>query len=390
MINRKTTLITFFIVLALMLGACSTTQGTPSQLPAENTQATAQTDRSSQPSTVLQYSEGEDTLVNLYKKVNPGVVSVVVYTADGNVGQGTGFVYDLDGHIITNYHVIENANEIEIAFPEGTRTRGTVIGTDTDSDLAVIKVDVAAGVLHPLTLGSSSVLQVGQFVVAIGNPFGYTQTMTTGIISAQGRMLDSLHSTEGGSNFAAGDLIQTDAAINPGNSGGPLLNLDGEVIGINRAIYAGSSSILSGSASYSGVGFAIPIDIVKKVVPSLISDGSYDYPYLGISSVDGLTMNEIEAMGFDPSISGVYVLSVPAGGPAGKAGIRAGTRSTQYDGLYAGGDIIVALDGVAVKDYNALLSYLIMNKAPGDTVIVTILRNGIEKNLEVTLGSRPS
>lgn len=390
MINRKTTLITFFIVLALMLGACSMTQGTPSQLPAENTQATAQTDRSSQPSTVLQYSEGEDTLVNLYKKVNPGVVSVVVYTADGNVGQGTGFVYDLDGHIITNYHVIENANEIEIAFPEGTRTRGTVIGTDTDSDLAVIKVDVAAGVLHPLTLGSSSVLQVGQFVVAIGNPFGYTQTMTTGIISAQGRMLDSLHSTEGGSNFAAGDLIQTDAAINPGNSGGPLLNLDGEVIGINRAIYAGSSSILSGSASYSGVGFAIPIDIVKKVVPSLISDGSYDYPYLGISSVDGLTMNEIEAMGFDPSISGVYVLSVSAGGPAGKAGIRAGTRSTQYDGLYAGGDIIVALDGVAVKDYNALLSYLIMNKAPGDTVIVTILRNGIEKNLEVTLGSRPS
>ncbi|NMB61050.1 MAG: PDZ domain-containing protein [Chloroflexi bacterium] len=390
MINRKTTLITSFVMLTLILGACSSVQGTQGQLSAENMQTTVQVEQSGQPATVLQYSEGEDTLVNLYKKVNPGVVSVVVYTAEGSVGQGTGFVYDLDGHIITNYHVIENANAIEITFPEGTRTRGTIIGTDTDSDLAVIKVDVATGVLHPLTLGSSSGLQVGQFVVAIGNPFGYTQTMTTGIVSAQGRMLDSLHSTEEGSNFAAGDLIQTDAAINPGNSGGPLLNLDGEVIGINRAIYAGSSSILTGSVSYSGVGFAIPIDIVKKVVPSLISDGYYNYPFLGISSVDGLTMNEIEAMGFDPSVPGVYVLSVAAGGPAEKAGMRAGTRSTQYDGLYAGGDIIVALDGVAVKDYNALLSYLIMNKAPGDTVTVTILRNGVEKNLEVTLGSRSS
>jgi 2-alkenal reductase len=390
MTNRKTTLITSFVVLALILTACTITQGAQNQLPAENTQTTTQPDQNNLPATVLQYAEGEDALVNLYKQVNPGVVSVVVYTTDGNVGQGSGFVYDLDGHIITNYHVVENADEIEITFPEGTRTRGTVIGTDTDSDLAVIKVDVPSDVLHPLTLGNSSELQVGQFVIAIGNPFGYTQTMTTGIVSAQGRMLDSLHSTDGGSSFAAGDLIQTDAAINPGNSGGPLLDLNGEVIGINRAIYADSSSVFTGSASYSGVGFAIPIDIVKKVVPSLINDGSYDYPYLGISSVDGLTMNEIEAMGFDPNVSGVYILSVATGGPAQRAGIRAGTRTTQYDGLYAGGDIIIAMDGVAVKDYNALLSYLIMNKAPGDTVTVTVLRNGVEKNLEVTLGSRSS
>jgi len=390
MTNRKTTLITSFVVLVLILTACTTTQGAQNQFPAENTQTTTQPDQNNLPATVLQYAEGEDALVNLYKQVNPGVVSVVVYTTDGNVGQGSGFVYDLDGHIITNYHVVENADEIEITFPEGTRTRGTVIGTDTDSDLAVIKVDVPSDVLHPLTLGNSSELQVGQFVIAIGNPFGYTQTMTTGIVSAQGRMLDSLHSTDSGSSFAAGDLIQTDAAINPGNSGGPLLDLNGEVIGINRAIYADSSSVFTGSASYSGVGFAIPIDIVKKVVPSLISDGSYDYPYLGISSVDGLTMKEIEAMGFDPNVSGVYVLSVATGGPAQRAGIRAGTKTTQYDGLYAGGDIIIAMDGVAVKDYNALLSYLIMNKAPGDTVTVTVLRNGVEKNLEVTLGSRSS
>jgi len=158
-------------------------------------------------------------------------------------------------------------------------------------------------------------------------------------------------------------------------------------VGINRAIYDKTLSVFE-SASYNGIGFAIPIDIVKKVIPYLISDGSYDYPYLGISSVDGLTMDEIEAMGFDPSIPGVYVLEVTVGGPAAKAGIKAGTRTTRYEGLYAGGGMIVALDGKTVKDYHALLTYLFMNKAPGDSVTVTVLRNGTEKDIKVTLGSR--
>lgn len=386
MLKRKYTLISSFILLALVLSACSTVQESQTQLPAEDTQI-EQSEENNIPDQVLEYTQGEDALVDIYQKVNPGVVSILVYTSNGGVGQGSGFVYDLEGHIITNYHVIENATEIEITFPEGTRTRGEVIGTDVDSDLAVVKVDVAEDVLHPLTLGSSSDLAVGQFVIAIGNPYGFTGTMTTGIVSALGRVLDSMRSTGSGSVFAAGDTIQTDAAINPGNSGGPLLNLNGEVVGINRAIYDKTLSVFE-SASYNGIGFAIPIDIVKKVIPYLISDGSYDYPYLGISSVDGLTMDEIEAMGFDPSIPGVYVLEVTVGGPAAKAGIKAGTRTTRYEGLYAGGDMIVALDGKTVKDYNALLTYLFMNKAPGDSVTVTVLRNGTEKDIKVTLGSR--
>lgn len=385
MIKSKKVVVSSMLLLALILSACSVAQGIQTT-PTQNA-AAAPEQTSSTSAQVLEYTQGEDALVNIYKNVNPGVVTILVYTSDGGVGQGSGFVYDLDGHILTNYHVIENATDIEITFPEGTRTRGEVIGTDMDSDIAVIKVEVPQEVLHPLILGSSADLEVGQFVIAIGNPYGFSGTMTTGIVSALGRVLDSMRSADNGSVYAAGDTIQTDAAINPGNSGGPLLNLNGEVIGINRAIYDETSSAYE-SASYTGIGFAIPVDIVKKVVPSLIANGSYDYPYLGISSIDGLTMDEIEAMGFDPNVPGVYVLEVTSGGPAAKAGIRAGTRTTKYNGLYAGGDMIVALDGVSVKDYNQLLSYLFMYKQPGDSLTVTILRNGTQKSVEVTLGSR--
>ena len=386
MLKRNNSVITSVVLLALVLAACTTGE----QQGAAPTQesSTISKDSGSLPAQVLEYSGGEDALVDIYQRVNPGVVSVIVYTADGEVGQGSGFVYDLEGHIITNYHVVENASEIEVTFPEGTRVRATVIGEDVDSDIAVILVDVDQDVLHPLTLGNSSSMEVGQFVIAIGNPYGYSGTMTTGIISARGRILDSLRASQTGSNYAAGDLLQTDAAINPGNSGGPLLDLNGNVIGINRAIYADSSSILVGSASYSGIGFAIPIDIVKKVLPYLIADGSYDYPFLGISSQDGLTMQEVEAMGFDPSIQGVYVLGLTSGGPAARAGVRAGTRPTDYEGLYAGGDIITALDGNPVENFNGLLTYLFMNKAPGDSITLTVLRDGVEKNIEVILGTR--
>lgn len=386
MLRRKNSVITSVVLLALVLAAC-TNAGQQGAAPTQESFPVPQ-ESENLPAQVLEYIDGEDTLVNIYQRVNPGVVSVIVYTADGEVGQGSGFVYDMEGHIITNYHVVENAQEIEVTFPQGTRVRATVIGEDVDSDIAVILVDVDQDVLHPLTLGNSSNLEVGQFVIAIGNPYGYSGTMTTGIISARGRILDSLRSSQTGSNYAAGDLLQTDAAINPGNSGGPLLDLNGNVIGINRAIYADSSSILVGSASYSGIGFAIPIDIVKKVLPYLIADGSYDYPFLGISSQDGLTMQEVEALGFDPSIQGVYVLDVTRGGPAARAGVRAGTRPTEYEGLYAGGDIITALDGNPVENFNALLTYLFMNKAPGDSITLTIIRDGVEKNIEVILGTR--
>ena len=388
MFTRKNTIVSTIVLLALILSACSVAQEPKTTLP-ESTSTPIQTTEQSNSNQILEYSEGEDDLVDLYKNVNPGVVSILVYTSSGSVGQGSGFVYDLDGHIITNYHVIENATEMEITFADGTRTNGAVIGTDMDSDLAVIKVDVAQDKLHPLTLGSSSDLQVGQFVIAIGNPYGFSGTMTTGIISALGRVLDSIRSSDSGSAYGAGDTIQTDAAINPGNSGGPLLNLNGEVIGINRAIYDESSNVFE-NASYNGIGFAIPIDIVKKVVPSLIKDGSYEYPYLGISSLDGLTMDEIEAMGFDANAQGVFILEITANGPADKAGIKAGTKTTKYQGLYGGGDLIVAVDGITMKNYNQLLTYLFMNKAPGDTMTVTVLRKGIEKDITVKLGSRSS
>ena len=386
MVTRKNTIISTIVLLALILSACSVSQEPQIALP-ETTSTAEPTAIPLVPDHVLEYTEGEDALVDLYKNVNPGVVSILVYTSNGGIGQGSGFVYDLDGHIITNYHVIENATEIEVTFPEGARTHGEVIGTDMDSDIAVVKVDIDENVLHPLTMGSSSNLEVGQFVIAIGNPFGFSGTMTTGIISALGRVLDSIRSSENGSAYGAGGTIQTDAAINPGNSGGPLLNLKGEVIGINRAIYDETSSAFE-SASYSGIGFAVPVDMVKKVVPTLISEGSYDYPYLGISSLDGLTMDEIEAMGFDAEAQGVFVLEVTENGPADNAGIRAGTRTTKYQGLYAGGDLIVAVDGVEMKNYNQLLTYLFMNKNPGDTMVITVLRNGSEKDLTLTLDSR--
>ena len=210
----------------------------------------------------------------------------------------------------------------------GYKVYGNVVGTDLDSDLAVIKVDAPAEELHPVPLGDSSGLQVGQTVVAIGNPFGLSGTMTVGIVSALGRTLDSAHTTPGWDFFTAGDIIQTDAAINPGNSGGPLFNLNGEVIGVNRAIRT-TNFTDTGEPINSGIGFAISVNIVKRVVPVLITDGKYDYPYLGMSSLDDMTLQIIEALGLK-SFTGAYVTTVVPGGPADKAGIKAGTRKHQH------------------------------------------------------------
>ncbi|MRR32311.1 trypsin-like serine protease, partial [bacterium] len=191
-------------------------------------------------------------------------------------GLGSGFVYDTQGHIITNAHVVDGATSVEVDFPSGVKAAATIVGEDLDSDIAVIKVDVSTDELHPLILGDSNHVQVGQFAIAIGNPFGLNSTMTTGIISAKGRQMQSLHQTPGGNYFTAGDLIQTDAAINVGNSGGPLLNLDGQVIGINRAIQTSSNTTVGGEPGNIGIGFAVPINIVKRVVPVLIAEGHYD------------------------------------------------------------------------------------------------------------------
>ena len=330
-------------------------------------------------------AQQQETLVSLYESVMPGIVSLQVLGNQGS-SQGSGFVYDDQGHIITNYHVVQGAKQVEVDFASGYKIYGTVIGTDLDSDLAIVKVNAPVSELHPLSLGNSDSLKVGQTVIAIGNPFGLDGSMTTGIISALGRTLDSERDAPGGGVFTAGDLIQTDAAINPGNSGGPLFNLNGEVIGINRAIRTENFTSTLDPVN-SGIGFAVAINIVKRVTPVLIAEGKYDYPYLGITSFDELRLPQIEALGLQ-SFTGAYVTSVTPNGPADKAGIRAGEETTSV-GVNAGGDLIIAIDRQSIQSFDDLLRYLINNKAPGDTVVMTVLRGNEQLDVPVTLGKRP-
>jgi len=337
-------------------------------------------------STVVDIVAQQDQFVSLYQAVNPGIVAIRVLSEEGG-GLGSGFVIDDEGHIITNYHVVQGATELEVDFPSGYKTRGTILGIDLDSDIAVLKVEAPKEELVPLVLGNSDAARVGQIVIAIGNPLGHESTMTTGIISSLGRTMQSLHEAPGGGSFTAGDIIQTDAAINPGNSGGPLLNLNGEVIGVNVAIETNNFD-LSGQPVNSGIGFAISINIVKRVVPYLISQGSYDYPYIGIRTVSEINLFQQEALELQRS-NGVYIMEVTPGSPADDAGLIAGSLPTNSPGLFAGGDLIIAVDGVEVRDFNEMITYLITNKGPGDTVIMTILRENQEIEAALTLDKRP-
>ena len=327
-------------------------------------------------------SENEERLVALYDQVIPGVVSL----STGN-SQGSGFVFDSNGHIITNQHVVDGASEVEVAFTSGYKAYGTVIGADVDADIAVVKVEAPTDQIYPLAIGDSSQLQVGQSVVAIGNPFGLNGTMTVGIVSGLGRTQFAHASPEGGF-FSTADIIQTDAAINPGNSGGPLFNMNGEVVGVNQSIRTENVNEITGNAVNSGVGFSISINLAKRVAEGLIEDGNYEYPYLGISSRDDLTLAEIEALGLN-TYTGAYVATVTEGGPADQAGIRGGTTPTSLPTVNAGGDVITAIDGVPVNNFDQLLSYLVTNKAPGETVTLTVLRDGQTLDVPVTLGERP-
>ncbi len=328
----------------------------------------------------------QDALVQLYEQVSPGIVAIQATTLSGG-SLGSGFVFDGQGHIVTNFHVVEGATQVEVDFMSGYKVFGTVIGTDLDSDLAVIKLDAPPEELHPLPLGDSSILRVGQTVVAIGNPFGLSGTMTVGIISALGRTLDSAHTSPDGNFFTAGDIIQTDAAINPGNSGGPLINLNGEVIGVNRAIRT-TAFTETGEPVNSGIGFAISVNIIRRVVPVLIELGKYDYPYLGISSMDDMSLDMINALGLT-SFTGAYVTSVTPNSPADLAGILAGDQQTNVQGIFAGGDLIIAADGQTIHRFDDLLAYLITNKAPGEVIVLNILRGDLNLDISITLGKRP-
>lgn len=329
----------------------------------------------------------ENSLMQLYENVSPGVVSIQVFSESGS-GIGSGFVIDEEGHIVTNYHVVQNADEVEVHFQSGLKVYGQVIGEDLDSDLAVIQVDVDPEELNPLALADSNQVRVGQSVVAIGNPFGLSGTMTSGIVSALGRTLQSIRQTETGAFFSAGDLIQTDATINPGNSGGPLLNLNGEVVGVNRAIRT-SGSTSDGDPINTGIGFAVSSNILKTVLPSLKAGETYDYPYLGLSALPSLSLAQAEFLGLSQA-TGAYVVQVVPGGPADEAGIQAGDQPTQIQGLEAGGDLIVGVDDVEVLQFSDLLSYMMLNKQPGDEMDMTVIRDGEQMTFTITLGERPA
>ena len=334
-------------------------------------------------------------LENVYQKVNPSVVQVINLTLVRRFsstqalpsGEGSGFVWDTQGHIVTNDHVVRNADKIQVTFADGTTLDATLVGTDPGSDLAVIKVDPALVTLVPVEQGDMAQVKVGQRVAAIGNPFGFAGTMTQGIVSALGRSIPSI------TGFSIPQAIQTDAAINPGNSGGPLLNLQGQVIGVN-------DQIQSSSGSSSGVGFAIPINIVQRVVPALIKTGTYEHSYLGIEG-GTYTKAWVQALGFPADAKGVYVLNVIAEGPAAKAGLRAGTDDTdillgtdsfnQPAYLQRGGDLITAINGQPLTKMDDLLIYLEEHTSPGDKVQLTVLRDGNrQQTITVTLGKRPS
>jgi 2-alkenal reductase len=322
----------------------------------------------------------ENLLSGRFAQLNPGVVSIQVFVqraGEEGQGAGSGFILDTQGHIVTNNHVVEGATQVIVVFFNGQQVYAEIVGSDDDSDLAVIRVDALPEGVYPLPLADSSNVQVGDWAIAIGNPFGLSGSMTLGIISAVGRTIPS-----GVAQFSIPEAIQTDAAINPGNSGGPLFNLAGEVIGVNAQIRTG------GSNANSGVGFAIPTNIVRLVVPTLIAEGAYQWPWLGIAGENvNLVLAEANEL---PSQAGAYLVGVVEGGPADTAGLQGSTGQTNLQGLLVptGGDVVIAADGEPLASFNDLLDWVAF-KLPGDEIVLTVLRNGQQLDIPVTLAPRP-
>jgi serine protease Do len=346
----------------------------------------------------------QGTLEDIYTNVNPSVVNIqVVIPASAGSAQlpqgfsnpqsgnpvqqalGSGFVLDKNGYIVTNNHVVDGASQVTVTFSDGSSYPATVVGTDVNADLAVIKVtDAPADLLKPVTLGDSSQVKVGQMAIAIGNPYGLEGTMTAGIVSALGRSLPVDMQAASGGSYTIPDVIQTDAPINPGNSGGVLLNDLGQVIGV-------TSAIESQSGANAGIGFAIPINLVQKVIPELIKNGTYQHTWLGISGVT-LSSEMANQMGLGADQRGILVETVTAGSPAEKAGLQASNQQVQLNGtdFAVGGDIITAVDGQPVKRFDDLVSYLFDNTSVGQTIKLDVLRNGKQTTLNLTLEARPA
>lgn len=391
------------ITLALLLAFAGCTSASPPGVSIPPSTPSTTTQVASTPSVTTSATDIETTLENIYARVNPSVVNISVLEKQGanipdfpgspfsgpqgpnpfSQASGSGFIWDNAGHIVTNNHVVANADNISVTFYDGTIVHASLIGTDADSDLAVIKVDTNAIQPQPVTMADSTQLKVGQLAIAIGNPFGLEGTLTVGFVSGLGRLLPT-DNNAGGPTYSIPDIIQTDAAINPGNSGGVLLDSTGKVIGV-------TSSIATTSGTSDGVGFAIPAAIVQQVVPALIKTGRYDHPYLGIGIVS-LNPDLAGAMNLPLNQRGTLVETVTSGSPADKAGLQASETPVTINGQQAmvGGDVIVAYNGQVVKSSDDLITFMARSGSVGQVVTLTVLRDGKQIQVQVTLGLRPT
>ena len=371
----------------------NTPNGKTAQLPAPQGNATPTAVANFDAEALL--AAFEEVLNDIYENALPSVVYIRVPNPAAaslqrfqNVpdellwGAGSGFVWDEEGHIVTNHHVVEEvvgtSEEVTVIFADSTQATGQVVGSDPHSDLAVIKLSRGDRDMQPVTLADSSAVRVGQFAVAIGAPFGQEFTMTSGIVSAVGRNIS------GQGQFTIPEVIQTDAAINPGNSGGPLLDRHGKVIGIN-------TQIISRSGNFSGVGMAVPVNIAKRVVPPLIEDGEFDYPWLGVS-ISTVTSSYVEELDLPAGTAGALVVTIVEGSPADRAGLLGSDSTIDIDGVEfrSGGDIVVAINTHEVTSSSDLIAHLLYHNRPRDEVTLTVLRDGQREEIEVTLGQRPS
>lgn len=337
------------------------------------------------PANLVQAVDAEEKVIaNVYDRVSPAVVNITsrvmrrsfFFGVIPEEGTGSGFIFDREGHVLTNFHVVQGAQQVQVTLSDETIVPARVVGTDPLNDLAVLQIDIPGDRVQPIELGTSQGLRVGQRVIAIGNPFGLERTLTTGVISALGRIIQS----DGGRIL--GEMIQTDAAINPGNSGGPLLDIHGRVIGVNTAIRSPSGGSV-------GIGFAVPVDTVKRVVPSLIAYGRYPHPWLGAEFYP-LTPTIARTLKL-PVERGLMVAQLYRGGPAHQAGLRSATREVQIGNAIVpiGGDILTAVNGLTLKRSEELAVYLETRTQVGQTVELTIIRDGQEMKVPVTLAERP-